>query len=48
MILVKTNYPWLRAGCHKAKMPSLTVEDYINKENTIIEYNLNDVFADLQ
>jgi hypothetical protein len=26
--------------------PSLTVEDYINEENMIIEYNSNDEFGD--
>jgi hypothetical protein len=26
--------------------PSLTVEDYIDKENMIVEYNLNDMLGD--
>jgi hypothetical protein len=30
----------------EAAKPSFTVEDYINRENMIIEYNLNDVFED--
>jgi hypothetical protein len=28
-------------------MPNLTVADYMDMENTIIEYNLNDVFGTL-
>jgi hypothetical protein len=28
-------------------MPNLTVVDYIDMENTIIEYNLNDAFGTL-
>jgi hypothetical protein len=31
----------------EAEKPSLTVEDYIDEEHTIIEYNLNDLFGDL-
>jgi hypothetical protein len=30
----------------EAEKPSLMVKDYINEENMIIEYNLNDVFGD--
>jgi hypothetical protein len=30
----------------EAAKPNLTVEDYIDRENVIIEYNLNDVFGD--
>jgi hypothetical protein len=30
----------------EAAKPSLTVEDYIDKDNMIIEYNLNDMFGD--
>jgi hypothetical protein len=31
----------------KVDMPNLTVADYIDMENTIIEYNSNDVFETL-
>jgi hypothetical protein len=30
----------------EAAKPSLTVEDYIDKENMIVEYNSNDIFRD--
>jgi hypothetical protein len=30
----------------EAAKPSLTVDDYINGKNMIVEYNLNDVFED--
>jgi hypothetical protein len=30
----------------EAAKPSLTVEDYIDGENMIVEYNLNGVFGD--
>lgn len=31
----------------EAAMPKLTVDDYMDTENTIVEYNSNDVFGDL-
>jgi hypothetical protein len=34
------NYP------DEATKPRLTVEDYIDGENMIVEYNLNDMFGD--
>jgi hypothetical protein len=30
----------------EAAKPSLTVENYIDRENMIVEYNSNDVFGD--
>jgi hypothetical protein len=32
----------------EAEKPSLMSEDYMDMENTVVEYNLNDVFGDLE
>jgi hypothetical protein len=31
----------------EAEIPNLTIIDYMDMENTIVEYNLNDVFGTL-
>jgi hypothetical protein len=38
------------SGMHpdEAAKPSLMIEDYIDRENMIIEYNSNDMFGDLE
>jgi hypothetical protein len=37
----------LREVLEEVKMPKLMVIDYIDMENTIVEYNSNDVFGTL-
>jgi DNA polymerase I-like protein with 3'-5' exonuclease and polymerase domains len=37
----------LRKILEEVEMPNLTVADYMDMENTIVEYNLNDVFGTL-
>jgi hypothetical protein len=37
----------VRARIHRIQAPTLNVDDYVDSDNTMVEYNSNDMFDDL-